>query len=241
MKQVTLHIMLAMFVIFGGTVVANAEDGTLFDNTNGDPVLDISHLSPTLTLDAPTKITGITTFHGNGGRGTGSPGKIGIAGVGMWQAEGLTGEGGVPNARWQVAPNVELQPGTYIIIDSDPATWSRNQGSDLKGHVVITGTRLAAPASTSAASPKLLGCYRDESLRDLAGEHVSSADMTPEKCFSICGEKGFAFAGLQFSSHCFCGNEYGQYGPADNCDMPCVGNDKENCGGSWANRIYQLK
>ena len=41
-----------------------------------------------------------------------------------------------------------------------------------------------------------------------------------------------------FSSQCFCGNSYGLYGLATNCNMACNGNSNEICGGNWANSVY---
>jgi hypothetical protein len=41
--------------------------------------------------------------------------------------------------------------------------------------------------------------------------------------------------------HCFCGNSYGKYGQAANCDMKCSGNAGEICGGSFANSVYSIK
>ena len=45
---------------------------------------------------------------------------------------------------------------------------------------------------------------------------------------------------LQAGRQCFCGNTYGSYGVADNCNNPCRGNAEEICGGGWANSVYQV-
>ena len=50
--------------------------------------------------------------------------------------------------------------------------------------------------------------------------------------------QGFKYAGTQWSKECFCGDEYQNYGEADNCDMPCSGDKTEICGGNWAMNIY---
>ncbi len=40
---------------------------------------------------------------------------------------------------------------------------------------------------------------------------------------------------------CHCGDLYGLYGSAENCDVPCTGGAKgEICGGLYANSIYQV-
>ena len=45
---------------------------------------------------------------------------------------------------------------------------------------------------------------------------------------------------IQFDMACWCGNMYGRYGPASNCDMPCNGNSSQICGGSMANSVMQV-
>jgi hypothetical protein len=80
-----------------------------------------------------------------------------------------------------------------------------------------------------------IGCYKDDQTalaifgislpgRDINGFAVEGDNMTNELCISICKEKGFSYAGTQYSSQCFCGNEYGIYGKAQNCNMQCSGN-----------------
>ena len=45
----------------------------------------------------------------------------------------------------------------------------------------------------------------------------------------------------QYGQECHCGDFFGLYGEADNCDMPCAGGvDGEVCGGLYANSIYQV-
>lgn len=53
---------------------------------------------------------------------------------------------------------------------------------------------------------------------------------------------GFAFAGLEYQSQCFCGKEL----PANqlkiannNCNMTCFGSESETCGGYFAIEIYK--
>jgi len=97
------------------------------------------------------------------------------------------------------------------------------------------------PATTV---PQYLGCFKDQgdpggtSGRDLSGAVWQDGKMTIESCQAYCGQRNFAYAGVQYSTWCFCGNSYGKYGQANNCDMKCGGNPNEICGGSWANSIY---
>jgi len=49
--------------------------------------------------------------------------------------------------------------------------------------------------------------------------------------------KGCAFAGLQYTSECFCGNAYGGQRPSLSCTMACGGDSTALCGGDCANNI----
>lgn len=97
-----------------------------------------------------------------------------------------------------------------------------------------------------------LGCYRDDQKalamfgvslpgRDINGFTIQSGSMTTELCVSACQERGFNYAGTQYGSQCFCGNNYGIYGKAENCNMRCSGNPGQICGGIWSNSVYQVK
>jgi len=84
----------------------------------------------TFTISASWLVTEITTYHWNNGQGK-TPGTIGLraadgATYGPWQATGLPGSGGVPDAQWVVKPNIVIPPGTYTVLDSDPSTWAQN-------------------------------------------------------------------------------------------------------------------
>ena len=53
--------------------------------------------------------------------------------------------------------------------------------------------------------------------------------------------QNYRYAGVQYGGGCDCGNHYGRYGYANNCNMRCQGNFLENCGGVYANWILQRK
>lgn len=96
----------------------------------------------------------------------------------------------------------------------------------------------AAPAASAANG--LLGCFKDDSKRDLDGHNFYDRNMTTELCVSTCRAKGFSHAGTQYASYCFCGNKFGKFGVADNCNTKCTGNRDETCGGTWANTVYKV-
>lgn len=122
-----------------------------------------------------------------------------------------------------------------------------HDGRMLKVPVQSKEIRVIEFTGTESAGFRSLGCFRDQgdatgtAGRDLSGFVVNDPRMTTDKCVSLCREKGFLYAGTQYSSWCFCGNAYGKSGKADNCNMKCSGNSNENCGGSWANSIYSVE
>lgn len=112
------------------------------NNRNVATVINGPKAFAQFTLNQPTVITKINTYHWNNGKGTPSPGKIGIRQHGSWQAKGLPGMTDAPNAEWWIYPNITLPIGTYTITNSDAATWSQNQGSEQVGHFRIYGYQL---------------------------------------------------------------------------------------------------
>ena len=105
---------------------------------------------PTLfTIKEAWLVSEIRTYHWNQGSGA-KPGTIGLKRdtgdlYGPWQAAGQTGQGGVSNAYWVVHPNIILSPGTYTVIDSDPATWAQNYQTGGAGMAWGSGFRRANP------------------------------------------------------------------------------------------------
>jgi hypothetical protein len=105
---------------------------------------------------------------------------------------------------------------------------------------LVYATSVAPPHSRTSA----LGCFKDQGDpsgtkgRDLDGDVLTQSNMSTELCVSTCQEKGFAYAGTQFGSWCFCGDQHGRSGASANCDMKCSGAPNEICGGAWANNVY---
>ncbi|XP_074615208.1 uncharacterized protein LOC141874734 isoform X6 [Acropora palmata] len=87
-----------------------------------------------------------------------------------------------------------------------------------------------------------VGCYKDEILKHDLPDQATVKSVTQEDCVRSCAmeEKGYSYFGLQNADVCYCGHRYGRYGKADEalCNMPCKGNDKENCGGNSTNMVY---
>jgi len=139
--------------------------------------------SPTqFTVTKPYRLTLIQTYHWNNGRGA-QPGTIGLIKedgtlFGPWRVMTKPGQGGVPNAYWEVSPNIVVPAGTYTIVDSDPATWSRNARSGGRGMAVIKGFELSGTAETTPERMKISVTYENASKQNIhifaTGENFSS-------------------------------------------------------------------
>lgn len=144
----------------GGSALC-ATSRTVFDNNNVDGVYNGPTQQTTFRIDGRHVITQVLTYHWNDGRGTASPGILGLRdanGViyGPWPTSGRSGQGGVPNAYWVAEPNVVLPAGTYTVADSDPGTWAHNTRSNSSGIAHIEGCPAdarTAPPPTPSVSP----------------------------------------------------------------------------------------
>jgi hypothetical protein len=113
---------------------------------------------------------------------------------------------------------------------------NENENTMLRGH------RQMADASGS-----YLGCFQDGAIRDL-GFRLQD-NLSIDECIQGCGEDGYSFAGMQttfsysyagFQSSyvCYCDDDFGMYGAALDCDIPCPSGEGMMCGGVWANSVY---
>ena len=82
-------------------------------------------------------------------------------------------------------------------------------------------------------------CYEDSAdhiFPFYAGDYPE--DNQKSHCIAAC--EGYAYAGVQYGSHCFCGNilpELTLHRPGE-CLMTCSGNADEICGDAWRMNIY---
>jgi hypothetical protein len=98
---------------------------------------------------------------------------------------------------------------------------------------------VSPPPTTAMPAGRMLGCFRDTNAPfDLDGHLERTSQNTPQRCIAVCKAKGFRFAGVQYGQSCLCGNSYGRYGQAANCNMACTGNRAEICGGINSNNVY---
>jgi len=107
----------------------------------------------------------------------------------------------------------------------------------------------SAPLYGQTPTAREVGCYPENrkadpsgtSGRDLDGAAFKDPAMTAKQCQRLCADQGFSYAGLQDGSWCFCGNSYGRYKTgAATCTTKCAGDEKQICGGKWANSVWEL-
>ncbi|KAE9389021.1 galactose oxidase [Gymnopus androsaceus JB14] len=80
------------------------------------------------------------------------------------------------------------------------------------------------------------GCYTDNvGSRTLNGNSFTNATgMTIEQCINFCAEGNWVLAGVEFATQVYCDNfiqNNATINAASACNMACVGNDAELCGG----------
>eukprot|EP00903_Cladosiphon_okamuranus_P006097 g6007.t1 len=87
-----------------------------------------------------------------------------------------------------------------------------------------------------------VGCYSDTREDRVLFDKLDSPDMTTELCLEHCS--GAAFMATQYSYECFCSTdedlEYDRYGDGAVCDMNCLGDESETCGGHYAFSLYRI-
>jgi hypothetical protein len=106
---------------------------------------------------------------------------------------------------------------------------------------VYADSALAAPASGNLATIggfSYRSCWTDDTAnRSLKIVDYRTDDMTVERCAERC--KAYAYFGLEFARECYCGDELaGQAAPETDCKLPCVGSNKQWCGGSVRLNLY---
>ena len=69
--------------------------------------------------------------------------------------------------------------------------------------------------------------------------HYSSKN-TIEICKKLCFEKGYQYAGVEYSKECFCGNDIPKkVAPRQSdCNMDCSGDRSQKCGGGNRLNVY---
>ena len=88
------------------------------------------------------------------------------------------------------------------------------------------------------ANTTYIGCYGDGSSRAM----TSLTASTPSQCHAAAMAAGYKYMAIQFSNECYASNDLDRtevYGPAS-CTSTCPGDMYHQCGGAYANSVYQL-
>eukprot|EP00752_Nemacystus_decipiens_P013639 g12092.t1 len=96
---------------------------------------------------------------------------------------------------------------------------------------------------------KYLGCFHDSKGDRVLGDKLPSSGMTTKVCFDYCTDLGSAFMATQYAYECWCspdgGLDYNRHyemvGEDAVCDMPCMGDETEMCGGYDSFDLYKLR
>ncbi|WPH02215.1 Hypothetical protein R9X50_00507000 [Acrodontium crateriforme] len=80
------------------------------------------------------------------------------------------------------------------------------------------------------------GCYTEatNSRALTSASYTNNTGMTEESCISFCSSKSLIYAGVEYSSECYCGNSFADGSTTaaiTDCNMACSGNSTEACGG----------
>ncbi|XP_063241407.1 xylosyltransferase oxt [Bacillus rossius redtenbacheri] len=98
--------------------------------------------------------------------------------------------------------------------------------------------------SNGFTAGKSLGCYEDKKTFRLLSGYFANLKTTnsPQHCINLCLQSGFQYAGVQYSTECFCGNEEPPSTsrlPDSSCNMKCPADPKQACGGHYTINIYE--
>ncbi|KAF9051931.1 WSC domain-containing protein [Panaeolus papilionaceus] len=83
-------------------------------------------------------------------------------------------------------------------------------------------------------------CYWEMGVHLLTYRYGLFEVNSVESCTALCQSKGYALAGLQYGSECWCDSylPYGLQAPEADCNMPCPGDPLQLCGGSMRMQMY---
>jgi len=79
------------------------------------------------------------------------------------------------------------------------------------------------------------GCWTDRGVRSLATQLSDDPKNTVQSCTKRCADAGFALAGLEFATQCYCGDQLTSQATQvteRGCFQACAGDKTQTCGGS---------
>merc|ERR1712084_122416 len=119
-------------------------------------------------------------------------------------------------------------------------TWANSVYQVMKKSRRLMSAPMRSLASKTSNLYASVGCYKDKRSRDLK-KHMRGTKHTMESCGKTCAGKKYKYFSLQYGGECFCGNSYGKYKKASNCNMKCKKDKSQACGGKWANSVFRVR
>ena len=134
-----------------------------------------------------------------------------------------------------------------------PSSTSSTTRSTTSFSTLTTSTSTRTVTSTTSSTPTdptdippvgdydFVSCWAEPPEgRALPAAYASAGDMTLAKCAGLCAR--YPYFGTQWGRECWCDNELTSgSGPAplSECNVPCIGDETEICGGSRRLSLYQ--
>ena len=87
-------------------------------------------------------------------------------------------------------------------------------------------------------------CIHDTHPKRQLPALLNVPSLTPDKCIKACKDKGFHFAGVQFSKECWCGKEApskDRIVEMKECNMDCQGDSSIKCGAGMRMNVFQIE
>ena len=134
-------------------------------------------------------------------------------------------------------------PKSQVNVDSYKGTaqWTMNTGDPNLGKQFIQFSCNAVAEQVGPLFPnasaiyRYAGCYKENNPgRQLQVQlWGNNPDNSNEDCVTACANKGYTFAGSQYTSECWCGNSRPILKTEEtDCNYACTGNETETCGGN---------
>ncbi|KAK6200670.1 hypothetical protein LQW54_009631 [Pestalotiopsis sp. IQ-011] len=102
--------------------------------------------------------------------------------------------------------------------------------------------RACLPALNYTVEIEYVGCYTDPTTpRTLTGASFTLSSNSPENCGFLCGRAGYSYAGVEYTSQCFCGNSIGnEQADESSCSSPCPGDAPATCGQAYFVNVWEV-
>ncbi|XP_003425579.1 putative tyrosine-protein kinase Wsck isoform X2 [Nasonia vitripennis] len=88
------------------------------------------------------------------------------------------------------------------------------------------------------AGQQSIGCFKSTSLEPDLPVLVAKRVNSPAECVRECKARYYVFSGLMNGHQCYCGSQYGKFGPSDSCKTPCIEDPSVFCGSDEAINVY---